>query len=121
MAAKALAMEQLKQILRLRRDGFSIKAIVRHTGISRPTVKKYLAKISGSGVDSDEAVSFNNAELSVLVAKDNTTAKSMRYSNLIEHFRYAETEISKTGVTRQLLWLEYKALYADGYNYSQYC
>jgi len=40
MAAKALAMEQLKQILRLRRDGFSIKAIVRHTGISRPTVKK---------------------------------------------------------------------------------
>jgi len=121
MAAKALAMEQLKQILRLRRDGFSIKAIVRHTGISRPTVKKYLSKIKDSGVDSDEAACFNNAELSAVMAKDNTAAKSMRYLNLSEHFAYAEKEISKTGVTRQLLWLEYKRLHDDGYNYSQYC
>jgi transposase len=121
MAAKALAMEQLKQILRLRRDGFSIKAIVRHTGISRPTVKKYLSKIKGSGVDSDEAACFNNAELSALMAKDSTAAKSMRYLHLAEHFGYAEKEISKTGVTRQLLWSEYKTLHDDGYNYSQYC
>lgn len=121
MAAKALAMEQLKQILRLRRDGFSIKAIVRHTGISRPTVKKYLSKINQSGVDTDEAVCFNNAELSALVAKENTPVKNTRYCDLIEHFRYAEKELSKTGVTRQLLWLEYKEFYTDGYNYSQYC
>jgi transposase len=32
-----------------------------------------------------------------------------------------ETELNKTGVTRQLLWLEYKEQNADGYNYSQYC
>ena len=96
MAAKALAMEQLKQILRLRRDGFSIKAIVRHTGISRPTVKKYLSKINRTGIDRDEAVSFNDNELSLLVVKDSASNKSIRYINLIEHFRYAEKEISKT-------------------------
>jgi hypothetical protein len=33
MAAKAIRMEKLKQILRLKQDGFSIKAIVRNTGI----------------------------------------------------------------------------------------
>ena len=34
MAAKAIQMEQLKQIIRPQRDGFSINAIVRHTGIN---------------------------------------------------------------------------------------
>jgi DNA-binding NarL/FixJ family response regulator len=44
MAAKAIHMKQLKQILRLHCDGFSINAIVRHTGTSWPTVKKYLLR-----------------------------------------------------------------------------
>jgi hypothetical protein len=48
MAAKAILMEQLKQILRLQRDGFSINAIVRHTGISWPTIKKYLTRIENA-------------------------------------------------------------------------
>ena len=46
MAPKAIAMEPVKQILPLYQDGFSIKAIVRLTGISRPTVKKYLRRYS---------------------------------------------------------------------------
>jgi transposase len=37
------------------------------------------------------------------------------------HFQDARTELSKTGVTRQLLWNEYLLLHPDGYAYSQYC
>ena len=51
MSAKAILMEQLKQIFRLKQQGFSIKAIVRHEGISRPTVKKYLRRIRDMGMD----------------------------------------------------------------------
>jgi transposase len=37
------------------------------------------------------------------------------------HFIHAEKELLKNGVSRQLLWLEYKEQHTDGYNYSQYC
>jgi transposase len=122
MSAKAILMEQLKQILRLRQEGFSIKAIVRHTGISRPTVKKYLSLIRYAGVNDCDLSKLNGKELSNTVYNNDTSAhKGERYISLLEHFKYAETEVNKTGVTRQLLWLEYKDQKPDGYNYSQYC
>ena len=38
------------------------------------------------------------------------------------HFKAAAgVELSKTGVTRQLLWQEYLAHHPDGYSYSRYC
>jgi len=46
MAAKPIAMEQLKQVLTLYKDGQSIKGIVRLTGLSRNTVRSYLARIA---------------------------------------------------------------------------
>lgn len=122
MTAKAIEMEQLKQILRLQRDGFSINAIVRHTGISRPTVKKYLTLINNAIPDNMDETGLDEKALSMAVYNNDTTAfKGERYTRLLDHFRYAETEINRTGVTRQLLWLEYKEQHSDGYNYSQYC
>jgi transposase len=122
MAAKAIEMEQLKQILRLKSEGFSVKAIARHTGIARNTVKKYLAFINDSNDDEKAVRAFNDKQLSNAVYNNNTTSfKGERYTILLEHFRYAETELNKTGVTRQLLWLEYKEQHPNGYNYSHYC
>ena len=60
MAAKAILMEQLKQILRLKHDGLSIKAIVRHTGTSRPTIRKYLARIRDAVVDKNNLTGINS-------------------------------------------------------------
>ncbi len=118
MAAKAIQMEQLKQILQLKRDGLSIKAIARYTGIARNTIRKYLAHIDCT----DNTAKVKDKELSQAVFNnDATDLKGKRYTSLIAHFLYAETELNKTGVTRQLLWLEYKEHQPDGYNYSQYC
>lgn len=39
MAAKALEVEQLKQILRLRRDSFPLKAIICYTDIKITALK----------------------------------------------------------------------------------
>lgn len=44
-----------------------------------------------------------------------------RLRQLIAHFTTAGAELSKTGVTRQLLWQEYMAQHPDGYSYSRYC
>jgi len=42
MAQKSIDMNLAKQVQQLRNDGIPIKEIVRRTGISRKTVKKYL-------------------------------------------------------------------------------
>ncbi len=44
MAAKPIAMEQLKRVLTLYKEGQSIKGIVRLTGLSRNTVRSYLSR-----------------------------------------------------------------------------
>jgi DNA-binding CsgD family transcriptional regulator len=45
MAQKTTDMNQVKQVQQLHQDGIAIKEIVRRTGISRKTVRKYLRKM----------------------------------------------------------------------------
>jgi transposase len=118
MAAKTIQMEQVKQVLQLKNDGLSIKAIARFTGIARNTIKKYLARVDCNIVATSLS---SNGLAEVVFNSDTTPLKGIRYTRLYGHFVHVETELSKTGVTRQLLWLEYKEQHADGYNYSQYC
>jgi DNA-binding NarL/FixJ family response regulator len=46
MAGKAKAMSQIKHLLRLHRQGDSIKSSARTLGISKNTVKSYLIKLA---------------------------------------------------------------------------
>lgn len=119
MAAKPIAMEQLKRVLTLYNEGQSIKGIVRLTGLSRNTVRSYLTRIAADGsnvfkqTDQELADCFYN--------QDTAAYKSKRYHDLIRHFEGADRELSRPGVTRQLLWREYMEQHPDGYAYSQYC
>src|SRR5665213_1077343 len=116
MAQKPITMEQLKQILQLKNDGIGIREIARRTGISRNSVRKYLSQLEGdtghlSGKElADKA--YNNEQLETGV---------QRKLQIFEHFKYAESELLRTGVTRLLLWNEYLINHPDGYAYSQYC
>jgi len=114
-------MEQLKQILQLSKDGVAIREIVRRTGISRNIIRKYLARIKVPATDIDPATLSNKQLANTAYDNEALQLSSSRLQALMIHFSYAEKELLKTGVTRQLLWLEYKEQHADGYNYSQYC
>jgi transposase len=50
-----------------------------------------------------------------------STSKANQLETLIKYFRSTETELSKTGVTRLLLWQECLQQHPDDYSYSQYC
>ena len=84
--------------------------------MSRNCVRKYLSQLhDGSDPLSDKELAdkaYNNEQL-----QTNTERKRQ----LLEHFRYAESELAKTGVTRLLLWNEYLLKNPGGYGYSQYC
>ena len=122
MAQKAIDMHQLKQVQRLHQDGVAIKEIVRRTGISRKTVKKYLRKLQAAAVPQGDEQLPSHKELSdQIYNNDQTVIGRRRFAALLTHFEQAKGELHKTGVTRQLLWMEYLENNPDGYRYSQYC
>lgn len=116
MAQQPIAMEQIKQILQLYNDGISIHEITRRMGMSRNTVRKYLSHFN------DLKDSLSDQELADRAYdSDLPELKAERLRQLTTHFNAAGAELSKTGVTRQLLWQEYLTQHPDGYSYSRYC
>lgn len=116
MSQKPVTMEQLKQILQLKNDGIGIREIARRTGISRNSVRKYLSLLDA---DTDQ---LSNKELAdKAYNNDQLELNTQKQQQLFQHFESAQTELSRTGVTRHLLWTEYLQEHPDGYGYSQYC
>jgi transposase len=121
MSQKPIVMEQLKQILQLKFDGIGIREIARRTGLSRNSVRKYLAKLAGT-LDKGDSHALSNRDLADnAYNNDQLEHDALRLQQLSLHFSNCKSELSKTGVTRQLLWEEYLHLHPDGYSYSRYC
>ena len=120
MSQKPVIMEQLKQILQLKNDGIAIREIARRTGLSRNSVRKYLLLLQGNINVPDEELS-NKALADKAYSSDGTEHNVERLQQLLQHFKNVQTELNKTGVTRQLLWQEYMQHHPDGYVYSHYC
>jgi len=109
-------MEQLKQILQLRSDGVAIREIARRIGISRNSVRKYLLLL-----DAGNEYPTNLELADKAYNNDLLQHNAHRLEQLTQHFTSSGSELSKTGVTRQLLWQEYLNQHPDGYVYSRYC
>jgi transposase len=120
MAQKPIVMEQLKQLLQLKNDGIGIREMTRRLGISRNSVRKYLALLHKSEGPQHEPLT-NKALADTAYGSDNMVHDAQRMKELISHFQSASIEVGKRNVTRQLLWKEYLEQHADGYGYSQYC
>lgn len=121
MAQKPIAMEQLKQILQLQKDGIGIREMARRTGISRNSVRKYLSVLSQKTGGGDDEELSNKTLADTAYGTDSLVHDAQRLQQLTEHFGYAQRELNRTGVTRQLLWQEYINQHPDGYVYSHYC
>jgi transposase len=93
MANKPKSMLQVRRILQLLSDGHSKREASRQTGTSRNTIDSYELRFQGSGKSYDELL----------------------------HLDYFLNELSRTGVTRELLWNEYRQSAPESYSYSQFC
>lgn len=120
MAGKSLPMNILKQLLLKLQQGQSKKQMARELGISRNTLKHYLALVEQSSeslaelVNKDEFELYDKLQPKVSADKDHRT-------ELETLFPWMEQELSRVGVTRFLLWGEYRNRYPKGYSYSQFC
>lgn len=120
MAAKPISMSIIKQIIRLKEQGEPILKISRITGVSKNTVKKYLRYLKGQNLNFDKVLQMSDYDVEKLFY-DKEEKPFARYEELEKMFPYIEKELKRTGVTRMLLWGEYKREHPQGYGYSQFC
>lgn len=114
-------MSQIKQILRLYQTGWKIKGIARHLGVSKNTVRSYLKKVDTANWSIDGLLPLEDPVLEAKFHAGNPAYKDVRYEQLKDNLDHYARELSRTGVTKQLLWEEYLQAYPDGYGRSQFC
>lgn len=120
MANNPIGMIKIRQILRLQSQGCSKLQIAAQTGIARNTLKKYIKEFIASGLTFDEINELSDKELEDLFVKPEDKPLNERLQTLFSLFPAIDKELKKKGVTRQLLWEEYKRNHPDGVGKSQF-
>lgn len=120
MAGETISMTKLKQIFLQRRNGLPLETISKNVYSSRNTVKKYLQLALQQGLSLEDLATKEEYELQKLFAAPKGQDEK-RAEDLTALFPSFEKELKRTGVTRWILWGEYKSRYPHGYSYSQFC
>ena len=121
MANKTKRMDQIRLILSTYQRTKSIKQTTRLTCCSRNTVRFYLRAMNKSNLDLSEISSLTDQQLGqYFYAPPDSVEddRSVVFEGLVDDWL---KELGKKGVTRYLLWKEYRAQNPNGFGYSQYC
>jgi len=119
MPRGGLSMRSVREILRLRLDlKLSSREVAKSCGISRKTVGAYEKRILEGGLSWDDIRDMDDEALRGLVRSNPDKSEPERP---LPSPDYITKELKRRHVTRMTLWLEYKAQYPDGYEYSQFC
>ena len=121
MAGKPKPMSQIKQSLQLHEQGKNKKFIARSLGINENTVKAYLAKLAASPLDTQTLLTLDDPVLESKFHAGNPAYKDGRFDHFKANLDYFVKELGRVGVTKQLLWKEYRSDYPGGYSHSQFC
>lgn len=120
MAGKPKSMSQIKQLIQMHKQGKGIKFIARSLCMSKNTVKVYLEKIALSKTDVQTLLDLDDPVLDGEFHAGNPSYKDERYEHFLSKLDYFTRELQRKGVTRMLLWEEYRQSYPQGYGHSQF-
>ena len=113
-------MSKIRHVLQLVSQGRSKLLIASQTGVSRNTLKKYLKAFECSGLSFTEVNALSDADLEALFIKPLEKPIDPRLQTLFSLFAAMDKELKRKGVTRFLLWQEYRRTHPDGYGISQF-
>lgn len=94
--------------------------IATQTGVARNTLKKYLTAFTSSGLCFEEINELSDKDLEDLFVKPQEQPISEKLQTLFNLFPSIDKELKKKGVTRQLLWEQYRRDHPDGLGKSQF-
>jgi transposase len=120
MANKIISMAKLRQVLRLYSQGKSKLQIATHAHVSRNTVKKYIKEFEQSALSFEQIDTLSDKDLELLFAKPEENPLDKKLQTLFNHFPVVDKELKKKGITRQMLWADYKQHNPTGVGRSQF-
>jgi len=119
MATERLPMRKIREILRLLREqGLSVREASRALGVSVGVVSKTSSRAEKAGVSWEVAAGMNDVALEERLYGRRTVASSDRPRPDPVHMH---TELRRSGVTLELLHLEYLEQHPDGLRYTAFC
>jgi len=118
MPAERVAMRRVREILRLHHQhGLGCKRIARSCNVSKNTVLRCLRRAEAAGLGWPLPDGLDDLQLeAMLYAKARPSSKRPE-----PDWTSIERELQHRGMTRRQVWLEYREVHPDGYNYSWFC
>jgi len=117
VAQKRLPVRKIREVLRLKAAGISDRKIAAAIGCSRSTVQLCLKRAAAAGIGWPLPDELDDAELEVRLYPK----APLLNARPAPDFAALRRELSRAGVTRMLLWQEYKASHPEGWQYSVFC
>jgi hypothetical protein len=115
-------MLQIRRILQLLEQGQSRRKIARTLHSGRHTIDGYIQKIEQCGLDLRQLSKISDTDLgSLLYSCNRDPLVDKRLEDLQNRLDYFHSELNRTGVTKLILWQEYRLEVHEGYSYSQFC
>jgi len=113
-------MRKIREILRLViGEGLSRRQVAAATGSPYSTIADHLARAQRAGLGWPLPEGMDDAALEArLFTKAEAPPSSSRP---LPDWTLVHHELHRKGVTLQLLWMEYKERFPDGYQYTQFC
>lgn len=118
---KIKRMDQVKAILQTYLRTKSIKATARQLKTSKNTVRHYLRLGQAYDEDLSKVLSLSDEAFNRVFYETENEEKSDREKVFSDQVAYWRKELGRVGVTRRLLWEEYRVEHEQGYGYSQFC
>jgi transposase len=113
-------MRKIREVLRLKHvHDASERAIASSCSIGRTTVAKYLRRASDAGLSWPLPAGLDDEQLEQLLFPLAPSAPAGERP--LPDWDYVHKELRRKGVTRFLLWQEYKSTNLDGLQYTQFC
>lgn len=121
MAGKTIDMSTIKQVLLLKRQGYSNRRISRELGdINKETVNNYVRFVTENGLDIDNLLALDDPELDRQFHAGSPAYTDARMATFLSELPLYLEQLSERHVTRQAVWQDYRSRHADGYGRSQF-
>jgi transposase len=119
-AKRELTMRQIRQMLRLARDGVSAREIGRTLGVARSTIQDNLKRAASAGLDWPLPGELTDATLEQRLFAHAGVKRGFR-RRVEPDWAALACELKRPGVNLMVLWEEYRAVHPSGYAYSRFC
>ena len=119
MPSERLSMRLIRDVLRLKYgNGLGERAISVTLGISKGAIGSYLSRARAAGLSWPLPPDLGDGALERLLFPGQRADAGSRP---VPDWAEVERELRRRGVTRALLWQEYRGRHPDGFGYSWFC